>query len=162
MEREWAPRSFLLRRRDRVIGGVSTLTPIHGASIGGHDVRGPPKDVAKGCQRRTGPSVAGAKLINMRRLCAVLFGFGVAAVSIALPLWHVTREDSSGCVVHHTYPCDPREVLPYGTLSAVLTYLGIFAILAVLAIIVVFGFAALMRGVLASERQERAARRAAR
>jgi len=95
----------------------------------------------------------------MRRLCAIL-GFGVVAVSIALPLWHVTRLDSSGCVIHHTYPCDPREILPYGTLAAVLTYLGMLAILAVLAIIIVFGFVALMRRVLASEAQERAARRA--
>jgi len=98
----------------------------------------------------------------MRRLCTVLFGSGVAAVSIALPLWHVTRWDSSGCVVHHTYPCDPREVVPYGTVAAVLTYLGMLAILVVLAIIIVFGFVALMRRVLASEAQERAARRAVR
>lgn len=98
----------------------------------------------------------------MRRPCAILFGFGVAAVSIALPLWHITRLDSSGCVVHHTYPCDPREILPYGTLAAVLTYLGMLAILAVLAIIIVFGFVALMRRVRASEAQERAARRAVR
>jgi len=98
----------------------------------------------------------------MRRVCAVLFGFGVAAVSIALPLWHVTRWDSSGCVVHHTYPCDPREILPYGTLAAVLTYLGIFAILAVLAIIIVLGLVALMRHAHASATQERAACRAVR
>ena len=95
----------------------------------------------------------------MRRLCASLFGFGLAAVSIALPLWHVTRWDSSGCVVRHTYPCDPREVLPYGTLAAVLTYLGMLAIIVVLAIIIVFGFVALMRRVLAAEAQERATRR---
>jgi hypothetical protein len=59
-------------------------------------------------------------------------------------------------------PCDQREVLPYGTLAAVLTYLGLLAILAVLAIIVVFGFVALLRRAQASAAQERVARRAVR
>ena len=95
----------------------------------------------------------------MRRFCVTVLGLGVAALLIALPLWHVTRLDWAACQIHNTYPCDPREVLPYGTLAAVLTYLGMLAVLVVLAIIIVFGFVAFMRRVLAAEAQERATRR---
>jgi hypothetical protein len=98
----------------------------------------------------------------MRRLWAALLGLGVAALLIAIPFWHVTREDSSGCVAHRTYPCDPREVLPLGTLAAGLTYFGIFAIVAVLVVALVFVSAALMSRIRASEARERAAARAAR
>jgi len=97
----------------------------------------------------------------MRRFCATLLGLGLVAVFIAIPLWHVTRWDSSGCQIHNTYPCDGREYLPYGSVAGGLIYFGIFALVLVLAIVLVSGFAALIRRVRALEAEERAARRAA-
>src|SRR5438552_18359790 len=51
----------------------------------------------------------------MRRFCVTVLGLGVAALLIALPLWHVTRLDWAACQIHNTNPCDPREYLPPGS-----------------------------------------------
>ena len=62
----------------------------------------------------------------MRRLSTTLIGLGLAAALISIPLWHVTRSDASGCHIHHTSPCDPREYLPFGNVAFGLTPFGIF------------------------------------
>jgi predicted nucleic acid-binding protein len=67
----------------------------------------------------------------MRRMVGVLLVFGAASISAAIPLWHITRQDASGC---QTYPCDPLVFLPYGNLAAELTLLGIVVILPALVI----------------------------
>jgi len=58
-----------------------------------------------------------------------MLGLAIAALLIAIPLWHVTRSDSSGCQIHDTYPCDPRLYLPFGAVAAGLTLFGIFSVL---------------------------------
>ena len=89
----------------------------------------------------------------MRRLYAIGLGIGVAALLIAIPLWHVTRSDSSACQIHNTYPCDPRQYLPYGTVAVGLTVFGIMAVLTTVAVIIGLGLVALARQVRAQDRQ---------
>jgi len=91
----------------------------------------------------------------MRRLVMALLGLGLAAILIAIPLWHITRSDSSGCVIHNTYPCDPRQYLPFGGIAFALTVFGILSVVAVLAIVLYIG----LGRVRAIDARERAARR---
>ena len=94
----------------------------------------------------------------MRRLSTTLIGLGLAAALISIPLWHVTRWDSSGCQIHHTSPCDPREYLPFGNVAFGLTLFGIFAV--IIGLLIVLG--AFMGRVRALDAKERAAGRIAR
>jgi hypothetical protein len=89
----------------------------------------------------------------MRRFCVTPLGLGVAALLIALPLWHVTRLDWAACQIHNTYPCDPREYLPFGAVAAGLTLFGIFAVLVPVTIVFGIGFVALARRVRALDAQ---------
>jgi hypothetical protein len=83
----------------------------------------------------------------LRRLYVIVLGLGGAALLIAIPLWHVTRWDSTGCQIHNTYPCDPRPHLPYGTVATGLTLFGIGAVLIPAMIILGAGLVALTRRV---------------
>ena len=83
----------------------------------------------------------------MRRLFAILFGLGAAAILIAVPLWDITRWDGAACQIHRTYPCDPREYLPFGAVATGLTLFGIFAVLIPVMIVLGVGFVALARRV---------------
>ena len=88
----------------------------------------------------------------MRRLFAILFGLGAAAILIAVPLWDITRWDGTACQIHRTYPCDPREYLPFGAVATGLTLFGIFAVLIPVMIVLGVGFVAQARRVRALDR----------
>ena len=88
----------------------------------------------------------------MRRPFAILFGLGAAAILIAVPLWEITRWDGTACQIHRTYPCDPREYLPFGAVATGLTLFGIFAVLIPVVIVLGIGFVALARRLRALDR----------
>jgi hypothetical protein len=90
---------------------------------------------------------------GVRRAILWLMLVGGAALVAAWPLWHVVRPDQSGC--RSGVPCDPRLVLPFGSLATVLTAASGFALL-VAAMLVV---ALLVRAVIRVDARERRARR---
>ena len=74
----------------------------------------------------------------MRRAWVVLLALGIASILVAIPLWHITRQDTSGC--QSGVPCDPRLLLPYGGPATVLTLFGVgtlFVALVALTVILV-------------------------
>jgi len=89
----------------------------------------------------------------VRRALLWLVLVGGAALVAAWPLWHVVRPDRSGCMSGG--PCDPRFVLPFGSLATFLTGVGGLALL-VAAMLVI---ALVIRGVVRLDARERRARR---
>jgi hypothetical protein len=74
---------------------------------------------------------------------------GGASLLAAWPLWHVTRFDTTGC--RSGIPCDPHARLPFAPEAAVLTFVGLVAILVTVGVL---GFA-LIRAVIRYDGEER-------
>jgi hypothetical protein len=88
----------------------------------------------------------------VRRIILWLVLVGGAALLVSWPLWHVVRPDSSGCGAG---PCDPRLILPFGSLATALTFVGGVA----LTIAVMLVVALAIRGVIRLDARERQAGR---
>jgi len=88
------------------------------------------------------------------RVLAALVAIGATLVLLAIPLWNVTRFDSSLCAQQKSPVCHPRTYARFAPLAFGVAVIGIAALMAVLVIVLVAGF----RRVRALDAQERASR----